>query len=725
MLSLDKVEALTQLIQPPHSYPRNLDGPHCRFFGYFAAPIHDNVTASDGLQLHSCFYRHSTAKTKRICVVFVHSHSSYLEEGFQLLEGCATTEYSLCTYDSRGAGRSGKGKNTFGEKEHIDLLYICLNLMVKHEIHEFIFWGRSIGSCAVVRLAAKLQGLANIRLTGQPMKKSSDLSAETIDLEKIYARFCELNRFEKKRQQLFRVLGLVLDSPLRSIHDMVRTFLTRVGLGFRPVTFLANVVIEQFVKSRAGADIKVDQNAALISKINLPCVFIVSKADEMVSLNDSLDLARNYGKEVGGGRMFHVCETNLRHAERRPGALVVDIFAKLTHDLSMNGPRFDHVFAQESRLSMAEERSLSAEMFMSGTSRISTGTGRLKQNSPLMVDLKNFSFSQRIAGAFVPESRGKEVRPSAPSEMSRNGRLTADTPANSSENIFYPTSDRVCTLTDLPDFRSRAQTTVQKTHTPMPQRTESQTHYPVFGRLQEMSPDRTSFDPFASIPIMPGSQSYVQLQPAQRINSVTEFSTHTAEFSRSKHTETLLSPRFEASFNQSPLQQMTPSPIRSVTQIAVSPQNSYQVSSPVFPQVLAPQQSNIVKQASPQVNIYVVSNSQQVPHTRTDPRIPYNNQNVQMTKPNVRAGSSHPIEPFSIRYQTPIAKNTSGREESRQPPGAVRVQQFRALPPTTHLRENIADKVFKFAPRPTPSFSQNQGTGSALNGVRKTVLRIN
>ena len=326
-------ESLLNLVKPPRHKVRNYQGRHAQFLGSFsrytnAIQSFDNCCISFTLLKNI-----KTSAKAKTCIVYSHSHGSTGEEGLELLEACHDQGASLCCYDSRGCGESGDGYVTFGVNESIDLLYVCFYLVVIYEIDEFILWGRSIGSCAVLQLTESLvssmprksptgilrSGLS--RVSGPNSPKAMNLKqpnwASDFSLESHLSKFLELNNFINENPRHFSIIGLVVDSAPKSIIAAVEHFVKVKFLNLKLFSKVAALYSENWIKKNTGVDITIRQNCQILRAINANTIFLISPKDEMVPFEDSMELVKNFSIMCDQKCFFDVIRMNKGHKERR------------------------------------------------------------------------------------------------------------------------------------------------------------------------------------------------------------------------------------------------------------------------------------------------------------------------------------------------------------------------------------------------------------------------
>lgn len=430
--------ALTNLIRPPKCEFRNYSGSFSKHFNNFSK-FEDDITTFDETKICMTLLKNvSNSNSEKICIVYTHSHGSCKEEGFQLLEACALAKFSLCLYDSRGSGKSSETNLTFGEKEHIDLLFVCFNLMVMYDLHEFILWGRSIGTCTVLRLAQQLQllNMDNSIRKGYAINKILE-EKPTLNVEKHFLLFLELNKLICVGQQLYRVIGVVLDSPIRSMNDAIEQFVKNKLMNFSVVSKFASFFTEKWIKSKINVDITQNQNFKLVQEINLPGVFMLSKIDEMTEFIEGIKMANEYGIKVSKNSNGSVCEMEKNHKEARETRNVVDAINILMRNSFSSGHRFEFILNNLRSVPIQKKEADKPSRPLSQSSNSGNPGYRLRCTSPLLTNIKTLNFSTNSETHCVKPNKGLNLfqanvydkvecigRKNVPLDIQINGRFS-------------------------------------------------------------------------------------------------------------------------------------------------------------------------------------------------------------------------------------------------------------------------------------------------------------
>lgn len=260
----------------------------------------------------------SSSKTKR-CIIYTHSHGSCSDEGLQLLEISSKAEVSLCLYDSRGCGNSGDGYNTFGKHESIDLLYMLYYCAIIDGFTEFILWGRSIGTCAIIQLLSKLklQEMKRINLRLTPEIKDWLNEFESISLREQLALFQELNNIIHTDEFEMKCIGAILDAPVKSVSASVENFVSKRFISLDFISKIASGMTQKWIKDKTKIDIYKGQNFTLAKKLTTTAVFLCSKRDEMIIFDDLMELYNGYGSTSGHAVIKNVLEIDVTHKQHR------------------------------------------------------------------------------------------------------------------------------------------------------------------------------------------------------------------------------------------------------------------------------------------------------------------------------------------------------------------------------------------------------------------------
>jgi hypothetical protein len=334
-------DPLQNLVKPPKVKFANYLANFSQYLSSFCS-FKNTMVSFDKCQISFTLLKHlRTLKDPKTCIVYTHSHGSSGEEGLELVQACQATGVSLCYYDSRGCGSSGDAYNTFGKDENIDLLYICFYLIVIYNFDEFILWGRSIGSCAVLQLISNLQ---NVKLgrskrldsheyrraeVGEPglQRKDSQLTEANFDqhfLDNHFTKFLETNSFINEVPRHFRVIGMVLDSPPKSMMAAVENFVKVKFINFKLFIKMASLYTENWIKKHTGVDITIQQNFQLVRSINVNTIFLISPKDEMMPYEDSMELIKSFSVKCEQRCYFDVFRMNKGHKERRDTSVYVN-----------------------------------------------------------------------------------------------------------------------------------------------------------------------------------------------------------------------------------------------------------------------------------------------------------------------------------------------------------------------------------------------------------------
>lgn len=310
---------LTTLISPPRLRFSNYNPVSRETMNSFSE-FKKCLVAFDRLHIgFSLFKNIKNSSKSKVCIIYNHSHGSCREEGLQLLEVCSMYDLSLCTYDSRGCGESDQAFITFGKNESIDLLYLMFYCAIIDGFTDFILWGRSIGSCTIIQLLAKLKAqeidIQQSSIDFDTMKWRDEV--ESINIRDELLNFQDQNNLININDFEFRCIGAVFDSALKSISSSIENFISKKIISFEFITRLASGWTQKWIKDKTQVDIYKSQNIDLAKKLSTTAVFMCSKSDEMVEFTDAMELYNSYGANTGKLTFKNVIQTNHTHKERR------------------------------------------------------------------------------------------------------------------------------------------------------------------------------------------------------------------------------------------------------------------------------------------------------------------------------------------------------------------------------------------------------------------------
>ena len=335
---------LTSLIYPPRiSFPnyspvlKNILKNFSEFLNSFLSFDKTKISFS----VYKNIEHSSNLRNLKTCLIYTHSHGSTRQEGLPILQVCSSLGLSLCLYDSRGCGDSGNACTTFGKNESLDLLYLILYCALIDGFTEFVLWGRSIGTCAVIQLLAKLS-LQELEISGTKLDLDSQnwrASFEPINLREQLANFLDLNNFAYANEFRFLCAGVVLDSPLKSVSASIENFFSQNFLNIDLVSKFASGYAQKWIKNKTGIDIYALQNINLVRKINTNAIFVCSKKDEVVLFDDSLEVFNLYASKTTG--VFKkVLEIPNKHKEARNVNAIIEALTFLLDNQKDNKTHF-------------------------------------------------------------------------------------------------------------------------------------------------------------------------------------------------------------------------------------------------------------------------------------------------------------------------------------------------------------------------------------------------
>ena len=324
------------------------------------------VVSYENIKLNVIFLENNNKEegSGSLTVIYNHSHGSCKYEASNLIKHCYDYGMNLCLYDSRGCGRSDSDYIYFGFKEHIDLLYIVLELNLIYNCHGFLLWGRSIGCNTILQfyqtLIANESSFLN-KIYLERKKNTMDYTAKEKKLKNKYPdeynqfifnhlhHFLKSNRHEQEFLQRpvidFVIYGLILDSPYKSFSDFISDNTGKVikfmpGVVSKPIGYY----LKNFYNKRLGIDLNKKQNSAIIEVINVNTIFLVSDRDEIVPKKSYDDMVENFAKKCPKRNECRVYNTNQRHGEQRKDPLLSNCFTQIISNIKgCNIYRFKHV----------------------------------------------------------------------------------------------------------------------------------------------------------------------------------------------------------------------------------------------------------------------------------------------------------------------------------------------------------------------------------------------
>lgn len=325
--------ALSQLISPPRISLPNYNPVSKNILKHFSK-FNNSFLTFDSVNLRFKVFKNLDAKnTRKTLVIYTHTIGSCGDEGLPILDACYDLGVSLCLYDSRGCGASENANVTFGEKESVDLLYLLFYCGIIDGFTEFVLWGRSIGTCAVIQLTAKLTWEQMTRQGAQPDGETRTWLSQfgKLNLQEEFCKFMEVNGLVYAHEFRFNIVGLVLDSPLKSVPSSVEKLVCQNIANFDLLGKLASNYVQKWIKDKIGVDIWMNQSINLVSKISYLACFICSKNDEIVMYQDSMELYSAYGSQTLGD-VKRLVNTECRHKEKRPSEALKEALNLLVMD---------------------------------------------------------------------------------------------------------------------------------------------------------------------------------------------------------------------------------------------------------------------------------------------------------------------------------------------------------------------------------------------------------
>lgn len=182
-------------------------------------------------------------------MVYLHSHGGNRLEGMSLLRYAGLLGINFCFFDFFGHGLSEGDYCTLGVKESEDLDSVLEDLQQNHGMSRFVLWGRSMGAVAAIVSASR--------------------NPKNIDY-------------------------LILDSPFPSIEQVVRDYGARfLKIGEYVALMMFNMVRDE-IMDKTKVDLGTFRPIDYCPTLNIPCVFVVAKNDELVIPERVDEMFRNY-----------------------------------------------------------------------------------------------------------------------------------------------------------------------------------------------------------------------------------------------------------------------------------------------------------------------------------------------------------------------------------------------------------------------------------------------
>ena len=183
------------------------------------------------------------------CMVYIHSHGGNCLEGMHLMRVCHQLNMHLLLFDLSGHGVSEGVYSTLGLREHQDIDCLLQMVQSRFGLQTFVLWGRSMGAVAAMGYAARKPAMVRM---------------------------------------------LVLDSPFNSVEQIVRD----VGGSYLKLgEYLALMMfsmIKANIKEIIGQDLGEFRPISYCDHLDVPCLFISAKDDELVRPERVQEMFANY-----------------------------------------------------------------------------------------------------------------------------------------------------------------------------------------------------------------------------------------------------------------------------------------------------------------------------------------------------------------------------------------------------------------------------------------------
>jgi hypothetical protein len=183
----------------------------------------------------------------------------------------------------------------------------------------------------------------------------------------------------------------VLDAPIKSMGDAIESFVRLQVINFNLASKCASFFIKRWIKARVGIDIGEKENCAIVRTVSLPCVFLVSRTDEMTLFADQKRLIEDYGKLLPSTPKCQFYEINKRHCETRDTDVIVEALDLLARGLLVAGQSLSVELVRQERKQSVEGGV--EDCSLSGQVAKDRKKYSKRHNSPLLTDLKNVDFS--------------------------------------------------------------------------------------------------------------------------------------------------------------------------------------------------------------------------------------------------------------------------------------------------------------------------------------------
>lgn len=291
------------------------------------------ITSFDNVTIDLLILKKKASGLKRRpFLVYNHSHGSEKTEAFQLVDSCDKLGCDIALYDSRGCGKSSDTYVTFGHSERIDLLFVLFYILVTEQPNEFLFWGRSIGCCAVIQLVNMLTpdvkkafriDLVNKTATN---KAISDKFKKSEILDENFSIFMAKNGTVRMSAEYasFTILGVILDSPIKSMASAVTNFIKSKILNVNFVASYISKYLNNYLEKKIKIDLKKNNNETAIKNILINSYLMFSMKDEFVSEEDEECIKKNYGSNADKRPHVYIKKLEVKHTSRRTNETIIE-----------------------------------------------------------------------------------------------------------------------------------------------------------------------------------------------------------------------------------------------------------------------------------------------------------------------------------------------------------------------------------------------------------------
>lgn len=425
---------------------------------------------------------------KRPFLIYNHSHGSEKNEALQLIETCDKLGLDMAIYDSRGCGKSSDAYVTFGHNEKIDLLYVLFYVLINEDPIEFILWGRSIGCCAVLQLinmiTSDVKKSFRIELVNKIAKRKpiSDKFKKSDILDTQFKNFLEKNPNIKFSNEYasFTVIGIVLDSPIKSIKDAITNFFKCKVLNLNFVATYISKYLNNYLEKKININLNENNNENAIKEIFINSYIMFSKKDEFVSEKDEECIKKNYGLKTDRKLNIKIQKLDITHKGRRSNEIInqalksiIEFPNKTTYSFCIDAPlnekqvlrplvktlSFAHKNTNKSDFSMLKQRKMHGSVLFNKLGCNNNDNNRKydveflsekklkgmqRQDSPLNIEIKPNNFFMKIdlskktqVEIKTPETMpGDNIKNNTPSQMLINNRNNRGSSVDSFSNNF-------------------------------------------------------------------------------------------------------------------------------------------------------------------------------------------------------------------------------------------------------------------------------------------------